>query len=54
MMQKTRYKRRKPHTIEKALGLELYTRMVEHPLYADKLRALPVRSQETTILKMAA
>jgi transposase-like protein len=54
MMQKTRYKRRKPHTIEKALELELYARMVEHPLYPDKLRALPVRSQETTILKMAA
>ena len=33
MMQKTRYKRRKPHTIEKALELELYARMLEHPLY---------------------
>jgi transposase-like protein len=54
MMQKTRYKRRKPHTITKALELELYARMVEHPLYPDKIRALPVRSQETTILKMAA
>ena len=54
MMQKTRYKRRKPHTIAKALELELYARMVEHPLYPDKIRALPVRSQETTILKMAA
>jgi transposase-like protein len=54
MMQKTRYKRRKPHTIAKALELELYARMVEHPLYPDKIRALPVRSQETTILKKAA
>jgi hypothetical protein len=54
MMQKTRYTRRKPHTIEKALELELYARMVDHPLSPDKLRALPVRSQETTILKMAA
>jgi len=54
MMQKTRDKRRKPHTIEKALELELYARMVEHPLYPDKLSPLPVRSQETTILKMAA
>ena len=54
MMQKTRYKRRKPHTIAKALELELYARMVEHPLSPDKIRALPVRSQETTILKMAA
>jgi hypothetical protein len=54
MMQKTRYKRRKPHTLEKALELELYARMLEHPLYPHKLRALPVRSQETTTLKMAA
>src|SRR5215510_11141165 len=54
MMQKTRYKRRKPHTITKALELELYARMLEHPLYPDKIRALPIRSQETTILKMAA
>ena len=54
MMQKTRYKRRKPHTIAKALELELYARMVEHPLYPDKIRALPVRSPETAILKMAA
>jgi Transposase len=54
MMQKTRYKRRKPHTIAKALELELYARMLEHPLYPDKISALPVRSQEATILKMAA
>ena len=54
MMQKTRYKRRKTHTITKALELELYARMLEHPLYPDKIRALPIRSQETTILKMAA
>jgi hypothetical protein len=33
MLQKTRYKRRKQHTIEKALDLDLYARMVEHPLY---------------------
>ena len=31
MMQKTRYKRRTPHTIAKALELELYARMVEYP-----------------------
>jgi transposase-like protein len=54
MIQKTRYKRRKTYTIEKALELELYARMLEHPLYPHKIRALPVRSQETTILKMAA
>src|SRR5215467_10608725 len=34
MMQKTRYKRRKTHTMEKALELELYARMLAHPLYA--------------------
>src|SRR4051812_30333081 len=33
MMPKTRYKRRKPHTIEKALEVELYARMLEHPFY---------------------
>src|SRR5215813_974919 len=54
MMQKTRYKRRKTYAIEKALELELYARMLEHPLYPHKISALPVRSPETTILKMAA
>jgi hypothetical protein len=54
MMQKTRYKRRKTYTIEKALELELYARMLEHPLYPHKISALPLHSQETIILKMAA
>lgn len=54
MMQKTRYTRRKIHTITKALELELYARMLEPPLSPDKIRALPIRSPETTILKMAA
>ena len=31
MMQKTRYKRRKKHTLEKALELDLYARMLKHP-----------------------
>ena len=35
LLQKTRYKRRKVHTIEKALELELYARMIGHPLYVD-------------------
>jgi hypothetical protein len=35
MLQKTRYKRRKVHTIEKALELELYARMIVHPLYVE-------------------
>jgi hypothetical protein len=57
MMQKTRYKRRKTHTIEKALELELYARMLEHPLYPHNVRRLPTVShetEETATLKMAA
>ena len=54
MMQKTRYKRRKTHTIEKALELELYARMLAHPLYSHNVRPLPTVSQKTAILKMAA
>ena len=54
MIQKTRYKRRKPHTMAKALELELYARMVAHPLSPDQIRVLPVRSQEAAILKKAA
>jgi hypothetical protein len=38
MLQKTRYKRRKVHTIEKAIELELYARMLAHPLWAPTLR----------------
>jgi len=44
MLQKTRYKRRKAHTIEKALELELYTRMIGHPLY----RPLPIEEPVLT------
>ena len=54
MMQKTRYKRRKTHTIEKALDLELYARMLGHPLYPHNVRRLPLVSQQTAVLKMAA
>jgi hypothetical protein len=54
MMQKTRYKRRKAHTLEKALELELYARMLAHPLYQHNVRELPVLVQETAILEMAA
>jgi hypothetical protein len=43
MLQKTRYKRRKVHTIEKALELELYRRMLQHPLY-------PLHSREPSSL----
>jgi hypothetical protein len=38
MLQKTRYKRRKIHTIEKAIELELYARMLTHPLWSPTLR----------------
>jgi hypothetical protein len=54
MMQKTRYKRRKPHTIEKALELELYARMLAHPLYRHHIRALGIPCQAQSSLKMAA
>jgi hypothetical protein len=33
MLQKTRYKRRKVHTLEKALALDLYARMLKHVLF---------------------
>lgn len=54
MMQKTRYKRRKPHTIEKALELELYARMLEHPLYQHHIGELRIPCRENSSLKMAA
>jgi hypothetical protein len=54
LMQKTHYKRRKTHTIEKALELELYARMLAHPLYSHNVRQVPTVSQKTTILPMAA
>ena len=54
MMQKTRYKRRKAHTLESALELALYARLLEHPLYQRNVRELPVLFQETAILEMAA
>jgi hypothetical protein len=54
MMPKTRYKRRKAHTLEKALALALYARMLAHPLDQHDVRALPVLVQETAIVAMAA
>jgi hypothetical protein len=54
MMQKTRYKRRKVHTLEKALELELSARMLEHPSYPHNVREVPILGQETAILNMAA
>jgi Transposase len=54
MMQKTRYKRRKVHTLEKALELELWARMLAHPSYLHNVREVPILGQETAILQMAA
>jgi len=54
MMQKTRYKRRKRHTIEKAIELQLYARMLGHPLYPHYIREALVSSQEISIPKIAA
>jgi hypothetical protein len=54
MLQKTRYKRRKDHTIAKALELDLYARMLRHPLYEHHFRARHIPFQEESILKMAA
>ena len=56
MMQKTRYKRRKKHTIEKALELNLYARMLNHPLYHSQPDVRPIRVPfpDKSIQKMAA
>jgi hypothetical protein len=54
MMQQTRYKRRQVHTLEKALELELYARMLEHPSYSHNVREVPILGQETALLQMAA
>ena len=54
LLQKTRDKRRKTHTMEKALELALSARLLAQPLYAPNVRPLPTVSQKTAILKMAA
>ena len=54
MLQKTRYKRRKQHTIEKALELDLYGRMLNHPLYLPKTLAIPINLRKPSPLKKAA
>ena len=54
MMQKTRYKRRKRHTIENAIELHLYARMLDHPLYPHYIREALVSSQEISTPKIAA
>ena len=54
MLQKTRYKRRKTHTIAKTLELELYARLVVHPLYAPLLQEVSIPFEESDGWKMAA
>ncbi len=54
MLQKTRYKRRKVHTIAKALELDLYARMLKHPFYSTPVRASPSPPQEADTQKVAA
>ena len=45
MLQKTRYTRRKTHTLEKALELDLDARMLKHLLY-QKDNVIPLPSPE--------
>lgn len=42
MMQKTRYKRRKPHTINKMIELHLFDRMLKHFLFHPKPDSHPI------------
>lgn len=54
MLQKTRYKRRKEHTIKKALELDLYQRMINHPLYQPKTHPTLSPVSEPLSPKLAA
>ena len=58
MMQKTRYKRRRTHTIRMALELDLYTRMLNHPLYPtclqQKIVTLPISTEQMAGMNRAA
>ena len=58
MMQKTRYKRRQTHTIQMALELDLYARMLNHPLYStclqQKIVTLPISTEQTAYVNRAA
>jgi hypothetical protein len=54
MLQKTRYTRRQDHTIAKALELDLYARMLMHPLYEHNFRERHSPFQEASIEKIAA
>ena len=54
MLQKTRYKRRKKHTIEKALELDLYQRMIAHPLFQQEILFTLATFEHPQPLKLAA
>jgi hypothetical protein len=58
MLQKTRYKRRRQHTLKMALELDLYARMLNHPLYLlfrqQKIITLPISPEELSCLDRAA
>jgi len=58
MLQKTRYKRRQTHTIQRALELDLYARMLRHPLYSSfiqkKMGTLPISTEEMAYRNRAA
>lgn len=54
MLQKTRYKRRKVHTIEKAIELYLYSRMLRHPLYDERFSERCCPDHEITSWEIAA
>ncbi len=58
MMQKTRYKRRRTHTIRMALELDLYARMRKHPLYPTFLQqktvTLPINTEQMVYMNRAA
>jgi len=54
MLQKTRYKRRRKHTIEMALELDLYQRMIKHPLYQPNTLHDLAAIEEPLPLKLAA
>jgi transposase-like protein len=48
MLQKTRYKRRRTHTIRMSIELDLYARMLKHELFAPSLREGPPFKRPTT------
>ena len=51
---KFRYIEVQDHTIEKALELDLYARMLRHPLYEHNFREPHISVQEESIQKIAA